>query len=253
MKLFFLGTGAADFLPSLNDKDRFTIDKNIRRCTMTLLDDSTLIDCGPHLMDAIRIHGIAAEKIQNVLITHSHGDHFKAESLQALAASTGKVLHIWYPEELNLQGLDTFELHPMRIGEAYSVGALQVTPLRANHAAGAVHYSIAAGEKSLFYGCDGAWLLLDTYNYMKKKNYDLMILDATVGDYEGDFRMAEHNSIPMIRSMLKSFHTVEIATEKTKIVLDHLARTLHKPYEETCKIVEQDGFVVAYDGMTMEL
>ena len=87
MKLFFLGTGAADFLPSLNDKDRFTIDKNIRRCTMTLLNETTLIDCGPHLMDAIQIHGISAEKIQNVLITHSHGDHFKAESLQALAAS----------------------------------------------------------------------------------------------------------------------------------------------------------------------
>lgn len=253
MELLFLGTGAADFLPSLQDKDRFTVDKNIRRCTMTLLDQTTLIDCGPHLMDALQIHKVNQEKIQNVLVTHSHSDHFRADSLQALALGRETPLHVWHNEELSMPEVENVVFHPMHIGAACQIDKWQVTPLRANHMMGAVHFDITDGEKTMFYGCDGAWLLLDTYNYMKDKQYDLMIMDATVGDYEGDFRMAEHNSIPMIRSMLKSFHTVKIATEKTKIVLDHLARTLHKPHEETCRIVEKDGFIVAYDGMTMQL
>ena len=80
-----------------------------------------------------------------------------------------------------------------------------------------------------------------------------MILDATVGDYTGDFRLAEHNSIPMIRLMLPSFQTWSVAGKHTKIVLDHLARTLHKSHQETCELVQEDGFMVAYDGMVFEI
>ena len=39
MKITFLGTGAADFLPSLADTDRFTVSRDIRRCTVTLLGE----------------------------------------------------------------------------------------------------------------------------------------------------------------------------------------------------------------------
>lgn len=42
MDILFLGTGAADFLPTLADQDRFTVDKNVCRCTSTLLDGKPL-------------------------------------------------------------------------------------------------------------------------------------------------------------------------------------------------------------------
>lgn len=94
---------------------------------------------------------------------------------------------------------------------------------------------------------------MDTFYFMMQQAFDVMIMDTTVGDYEGDYRMAEHNSIPMIRMMEKSFRTVGIATEKTKIVLDHLAGTLHKPYEVLCETVKPDGYIVAFDGMQMTI
>lgn len=253
MDIVFLGTGAADFLPTLADSDRFTVDKYIRRSTVTLLNGTTLIDCGPHLLDELKIHHIDEKKIRNVLITHKHSDHFNPANLNQLATLTDSALHVWYPKEIDMPALNNVVLHPMTRHETYQVDTLSVTPLKANHTADAVHYSIEENDKKFFYGCDGAWLMMDTYNYMIGKRYSMMVLDATVGDYEGDYRMAEHNSIPMIRMMLSSFKTVEIATDETVIVLDHLARTLHKSYEETCRLVEKDGFVVAYDGLSMEV
>ena len=53
--------------------------------------------------------------------------------------------------------------------------------------------------------------------------------------------------------MAASFRTWGVTHDKTQIVLDHLARTLHKSFEETCDIVKNDGFVVAFDGMELIL
>lgn len=253
MRIICLGTSAADFPPSLEKEDCYKLDKDIRRSTVTLLDEQTLIDCGPHLMDELKIHKVNAERICDILVTHEHSDHFYPESLQALQKSVGKTLHVWHNQQTDMLPLEGIEYHPMQIGETYSVGTLRVTPLAANHQKGAVHYSIECGDKKLFYGCDGAWLLHDTFYYMKDQNYDVMILDATVGDYVGDYRLAEHNSIPMIRLMMPSLRTWGVADEHTKIVLDHLARSLHENYEKTCELVKDDGFIVAYDGMCLEV
>ena len=73
-----------------------------------------------------------------------------------------------------------------------------------------------------------------------------------MGDYNGDFRMGEHNSIPMIRMMLPSLRTVDAIDDKTRIVLSHLAPSLHKPHAETCEIVADFG-TVAYDGMILKI
>ena len=253
MKITFLGTGAADFLPSLADSDRFTVSRDIRRCTVTQLGEDTLIDCGPHLTDELKLHGISADQIKNILVTHLHGDHFCPSELKKLQAARGGTLHVWHNEAEQMPPVDGVVYHPMQMFRPYAAGALTVTPLPANHVRNAVHYSIEGDGKRLFYGCDGAWFLTETFAYMMGRNYDAMILDATVGDYTGDYRLAEHNSIPMLRLMLPSFRTCKIAGPHTKLILDHLARTLHKSHAETCALVERDGFVVAYDGMTLEV
>ena len=253
MKIVFLGTGAADFLPSLADEDRFTIDKSIRRSSAALIDEKVLIDCGPHVIDEINLFDIDVKKIESVLITHDHSDHFNADNISCFRAMCGKTLNVYHSVENVMPQIEGVCFHALEKLKTYEINGFSVTPLAANHSKGAVHYSIEKDGKKIFYGCDGAWLLMDTYYYMRNKNYDVMILDATVGDYDGDFRMAEHNSIPMIRMMTKSFSTFGIMSAKTKIILDHLARTLHKPHAEVCGLVEKDGYIVAYDGMRTEV
>ena len=247
-----MGTGAADFAKDIGAPSMMRLDKNIRRSSALAVNGGLLIDCGPHLCDELALCHMDPRGVEHILLTHEHGDHFSAESLSKLVAMRGAPICLWHSREIALPSVDGVRFCPLDVGQRYEIGGCAVTPLLANHTKGALHFSLEAEGKKLFYGCDGAWLLMPTYYAMKNKAYDVMVLDATVGDYEGDYRMAEHNSIPMIRMMKKSFLTYGIATDNTKIVLSHLARTLHKPYEETCELVREDGFIVAYDGMHLE-
>ena len=139
---------------------------------------------------------------------------------------------------------------------AYSPSdALTVTGMPANHDGDAhpQHFMIECCGKRLFYGCDGAWLLNETYGFMRRKRFDALILDATVGDYEGDLRMSEHNSIPMIRLMLPSLRKVGIIDGQSALWLSHIAPSLHAPHERTVEIARAFGADVAYDGLKIEI
>ena len=73
MKLEFLGTGAADF-----NLERDAEKEGFRRFSSALLDDTLMIDPGPHFFHYMETFG-KPELLKNlkyVIITHSHGDHF---------------------------------------------------------------------------------------------------------------------------------------------------------------------------------
>ena len=47
---------------------------------------------------------------------------------------------------------------------------LEITGMKANHDENVFpqHFLIEKDGKKFFYGCDGAWLLTSTYNFLKK-------------------------------------------------------------------------------------
>ena len=132
---------------------------------------------------------------------------------------------------------------------------ITVTGMDANHDASAYpqHLLFKKNGKSIFYGCDGAWLLNTTYYALQNAKLDMMVLDCTTGDYEGDYRMGEHNSIPMLRVMLPSLRTFGVTYENTKVYFSHLAPSLHASHDETESIAEKMGAHVAYDGLNIQI
>ena len=254
MELLFLGTGAADFSPALSTPEGERLDnKSLRRSTSTLIDGRILVDCGPHTPACLRLNGVDPAKITDVLFTHLHSDHYHPDSLAAVAAAGKRPLRVWYRKDGEIPEIPGTVLCPVAIGETFSMSGYTVTALEANHAASPLHYSVEKDGCRLFYGLDGAWLPYNTYYAMRDQKYDAMILDCTVGDYEGDFRLCEHNSVPMLRLMLKSFATWGASDEKTVIVADHIARTLHKSHEELAETLAKDGMLPAYDGMCLSV
>ena len=249
MKITFLGTGAADFSPLLQTEYKDRLDLNARRSSAVLLDACVLIDCGPHVLDAMRILHLDARRVTDLLVTHFHGDHFDPHTVSKLAANREKPLRIWYSEKAPAPQMDHVHLCPLKIGEKALVGGMEVIPLAANHTAWPVHYDISVQDKRLFYGCDGAWLLNDTFYAMMQRKYQVMILDGTVGDYQGDYRLGEHNSIPMLRLMAASFKSQQVLAEDGVMIVSHIARTLHLPHAETAALLQKDGFMTAFDGM----
>ena len=242
MTIQFLGTGAADYSRSILEDfpDRF--DPDTRRASAALLTGRFLIDAGPHVLNSLQIAGISSTDI--------------TESVHRLAAGDRPPLRIWLREDAPFPEIPNVELHRMHLHETYRIGdSLTVTGLPANHGQDSYpqHLLIELEGKKLYYALDGAWILNSTFNALRDTHLDMLVLDGTCGDYVGDFRLGEHNSIPMIRLMLPSFRTVGAIDDHTAVYISHLARTLHKSHAETSAIGEASGFRTAYDGLAVTL
>lgn len=258
MKVTFLGTSACDFSPRLDSDLKYRFDKDVRRSSSMLIDDRFLIDCGPHTFDALKTAGKDRGAITDLFITHLHRDHYNPKNIIALSKETRKTLCVWVSENADTSALDgqNIEIKKTKQFESYEVNAsFTVTSLLANHDPSVYpqHLFFIINGKKVFYGCDGAWLFNRTYYFLKDKRLDLCVLDCTSGDYDGDFRMGEHNSIPMLRVMLPSLRTFKVIDELSNVYFSHLAPSLHATHEETAKIAAEMGANVAYDGLEINI
>ena len=253
-ELLFLGTCACDFSPRLKTdlKDKF--DKDARRSSALLIDGHVLIDCGIHTVESLGIAQISLSDITDIFITHLHIDHYLPENIQKIADAKSEPLKLWMREGAEVCNYENVDVRYMTQFEKYEASSFSVTGIPANHSPSHFpqHFIVEYGDKSFFYGCDGAWFLHDSFKFLKDKHLSLAIFDCTCGDYVGDFRMGEHNSIPMIRMMLPSLKTIGAIDTETKIMISHLAPSLHKPHSETEKIIADFG-TVAYDGLKITI
>ena len=250
--LTFLGTCACDFSKKLENEFKDCFDKDARRSSAMMIDDRYLVDCGVHTLDCLRIAEKDTGKITDIFITHLHWDHFNKQHIEKIAES--HKIRLWVREDANIASIPNVEIVKMKLLQKYEVcGDFSVTSMPANHdvSVSPQHFIFEKGEKRIFYGCDGGWLINTTYNFLRDQNLALAVLDCTMGDYDGDFRIGEHNGIPMIRLLLPSLKTIGAINDETEIYLSHLAPSLHKPHAQTEEIAAGFGAHVAFDGLTV--
>lgn len=243
MKIRFLGTGAADW----NGPDARG---EHRRLTSTLVDSSLLIDFTATAQDML----IDTAAVKNILITHSHGDHFDPSAIASLAPAALYAHESWAGEI----AIDGIEVHPVRIGEWTKAGEYEIMALPSNHSTSrpyeqTVNYLLKKDDLTFLYATDGAWLPNKSLHLMKGMNLSGMAIDATIGDgHAGDYRIFEHNSIPMIRIMTETMKKTGLLKPEAKVFLTHMARTLHGTQKEVEESLS-DPFVVCFDGMETEI
>lgn len=225
MKITFLGTGAADWnFQKHKDLDGF------RRNSSLLIDDCLLIDPGADVPNALSTFEKNADEIKYIINTHAHYDHYNEQTLSYLSDA---------------------HFFSMNAGEVRSIGKYTVTALHANHSTcerGAVHFIVSDGEKRLFYGLDGAWLMYDEVSAIKDDGIDLAIFDATIGDVPGDYRIFEHNNLNMVVEMKTSLEKYI-----KRVFISHMARTLHASHDELVDRMKPHGIEVAFDGCEIEI
>ena len=225
MKITFLGTGAADWHRKREGMTEF------RRFSSALIDGVLLIDPGPQVLDALVECGKDAARIQYIINTHKHKDHFCEETIRALEAY-GAVF-----ADLNDE-------------DCTKLGAYTVRAYAGNHSTceKTVHFIITDGERTLFYGLDGAWLLYEEVQAIKKYHPDFAVFDATIGNIDGDYRIFEHNNLNMVLEMKKTLEPY-IGT----FAISHMARTLHTDHKTLSTDMQVHGIAVAYDGWETEI
>ena len=256
MEILFLGTCACDYSPLLQTTYKDVFDKNARRSSCALINGRYLIDCGYHCLEELRIAKIDLAKITDIFVTHFHSDHYNVECINQIAKASDRTLRVWVRAGANVIAISGVEWKLMKKGTKYTVDEnVKVTGLLANHNESVYpqHILLETEGKKIFYALDGAWFLHETYYALKNANLDFLVLDCTCGDYQGDYRIGEHNSIPMIRLMLPSLKKWGTITEKTQVYVSHLAPSLHKSHDVTVELLNDDGVFVAYDGLRIEL
>lgn len=224
MKLQFLGTGAADWEATAERNSEY------RRYSSAIVDDVLLIDPGPFVPESIETFGIDASKIKYIINTHRHSDHYNAEVVAELVKNGAEFIDF-------------------ADGEVKTVGKYTIEAVKGDHGTYPVlHYFIDDGEKRLFYALDGAWLLIPEIRIIQRKHVDLAVLDGTIGDVVGDYRIFEHCNLRMVEEMKSS-----IKQYIDRFMISHMARTLHTDHKTLVERMSKSGIEVAYDGMITQI
>jgi len=256
MKLLCLGTGAADWDPKCAASD-----PAFRRLTAALVNRDLMIDCGPCVHEFAATFGYDGlyRRVTEILVTHSHGDHFNADAIARIAAEAEAPVTVYGDPVIESLLPLSEKLHfvPLVLFTPTKVGKYTVTALPANHSTAypeeqPLHYVIEdeIAEKRFFWGCDGAWLYNRTYHYIRTLKFDAMVFDCTVGDLENDFRSFEHNNIRMIDEMLKSLIGCQhILRDGGQLYANHMARTLHTDHQTLTARLAPLGMIPMQDNM----
>ena len=225
MKLHFLGTGAADWQLAEKDSSEY------RFFSSALIDGVLLIDPGPHVFLSAEKFSIDLSNIKYIINTHKHSDHYSEDTVNALA-------------------LNGAEFIDFVAGETKKIGEYTISAFEANHSTAekAVHFIIEREEKSIFYGLDGAWLLYDEVKAIKEKGIDLAVLDATIGNIYGDYRIFEHNNLTMVKEIKASLNN-----HIKRFVISHLAYTLHEKHDYLSKEMQLFDIETAFDNFITEI
>lgn len=240
MIIKFLGTGAADW------SSRHADMPERRRYTSTLIDERLLIDQTELIKDSLsEIQGVDA-----LIYTHSHRDHFDIDFQKTIAPKAVYAEKSWAADA---------NAEPITPYVPFEAAGFEILPLPANHSTPRLSeqpliYLIKGNGKTLLYATDGAWLLNGAYHaILSHKPLDAAVFDGTVGDaFPNDWRVFEHNTLPMVRTMRRSLIDMNALKPDAKVFVTHLARTLHPSQTELEENEKRLGgeLIICRDGMT---
>ncbi len=277
MKLKYYGTAAAEGVPALYcscDVCKYSKKhggKNVRTRSQALVDGSLLIDMPPDTLYHYHIYDLPLEKIENVIITHSHADHLDTPTFNM--RSNGFVTHEIHP--LNIYGsmptVDTifdglrksgvlekgkWNLNELAPFVPCKIGTHTVIPYKANHDFRTYPfiYEISDGQKRMLYGNDTGYFLEETWAYLEKEKpyFDLVSLDCTMGIKACPKENGHHMSVDLCVEIKDRLIQYGCADQKTVFILHHFSHNGLVAYDELVPIAKEKGFLVSYDGMEIE-
>lgn len=285
MKLTYLGTAAAEGVPALFCRCDFCQyarragGREIRTRAGAMLDGRIKLDFGPDSYMHELTNGLDYAAVHSTLITHAHEDHLDVQDIAHRRPTSahfpeGEPPMIVYGNEAVGEMLSSIHspwLAFRRVVpfEAVDVEGYRVTPLEAVHCidradAGrwpvvfegrtygrreeALFYLIEKDGKSLLYAHDTDEFTPADMDFLAGKKIDLISLDCTNGRL--DLTYVGHMGATENRRMREKLLACGAADEHTLFVANHFSHNGLLPYDGLQALLP--GFLIAYDGMTVE-
>lgn len=284
MKITVLGCGAAEGIPAMfcnctlcnQARER----KIYRTRSQILINDDLLVDFPPDTYYRSMTRGINLGKIENILVTHTHSDHFYGEDFFARGDWASFLVPV---ETVTVHGSsavrDIFErngyarkkgtFEPVARGvingypvydksteymvhkpfEKFNLGKYTVTALPANHITTETCfiYLIEQDGKTLLYATDTGYFKKSVFDYFAKNEVkvDAMIIDSTYGLACLSDKM--HMNFFDDDEIRKKLISMGVLTEKTKCFLTHVFHGAAKDLDSLDKAVPP-GYILLSDG-----
>ena len=272
MKFKFLGTSSCEGMPALFCNcprcvaAREQGGKNIRTRAQALINDDLLLDFPPDTLYHFHQNAIEGHKVKYLLFTHSHADHCYPRELGNRGVKRSEemdvdVLHVYCTQgALNKFSVVKYQekyvqVHLIKPYDVFTLGDYRITALPAKHHPGdeAVNYLIE-GEKNILYALDTGYFYEEVFDYLSQKG---VTLDMVVYDCSGVERSVGkemfHMGIPENREVAQRLRALGVVTEKTLQFISHFSHYGQALQADIEKMVKDDGFLVAFDGRTVEL
>lgn len=277
MKLQYLGTGAAEGIPGVFcDCDvcreaKRRGGRNIRTRSQALLDDRLLIDFPSETYAHYLKNDYDLPAIHACIITHSHEDHLYPVEIFArkegfsyrkteepLVFYSGKSGYDMLCGCINKYGVKDYQVQAKWVKpfESFETEGYTVTALNASHdpKTNPYVYIVEKDGKRLLYAHDTSDFPKETWEYLEKygKVFNLVSLDCTEGDKPINY--VGHMNLERCMAMRDRLCELSLADKNTKFVLNHFSHNGGNVlYEEFCSVAQKVNFIVAYDGLTVEV
>ena len=273
MKIFFLGTGAAEGVPALFcdcavcSRCRRQGGADLRLRASVLVDGVIRIDLPPDTLAQVHAYpSLLLCDITHLHFTHSHDDHFAARELQYLspnfAPCRARTLGIWGTQYL-LDRVQTtmgkfFEPAPLSLRavepfRTYRVAHLDVTPISAHHKKDelCLNYLLTdpRSGKTILYASDTGWYNGATWDFLAGRRLDAVVLECGLGELENGYD--GHLSLAGCVSVKEKLVGGGGLAVGAPFYLTHISHTGMLDHAELSERAAPHGIRVAYDGLDL--
>lgn len=275
MQIKYLGTAAWEGIPALFcdceacKRSRELGGRNIRTRSQAIIDDTILIDFPPDTYMHFILHNVPMEKIKTCLITHSHEDHLYAADIgtrkkgfsqlstsfpmRFYADKSGYDMINATREKLKMSEAETKHITH---GDVFEAEGYTVTALRAAHdpASCPLVFIIEKDGKSIFYSNDTSEYPPESWEILKKRKNPISLISLDCTSVCSNATYIGHLTLSRCIALRSELIACGAADEKTVFVLNHFSHNGEScVYDDFVKIAEKEGFLVSYDGMTLEI
>lgn len=268
MKIRLLGTGAADGIPGwFSDSDvsahaRLHGGKDVRTRSGALIDGHLKIDLPPDTAWQMQRDGLDARDWTGLVFTHSHDDHLAVDEVQYGLYPFNNREVLGYSIYGNAQVCARIEarypdwpieLTVTRSFESFTHMDYTITPVRATHGEGedTQNLLIERAGKTLLYATDTGIWEEPTWQFLADRRLDLLVLECTEGvsgtQYHG------HLDTDECRDVVRRLRSMGTLGPRTPVVTTHHSHQGSATHAQLEAILGEEGMMVGYDGLEINL
>lgn len=272
MRFLICGTAAAEAWPALFctceacAAARAGGGRDLRTRTAYMVGERVRIDWGPDSHFHMQRDGLAYERLEHLLVTHSHWDHWVPEELvyrrRGFArVPEGSVLHVYGNAHVRARAETALasdweayalQFHDLEPWESVALGeGLSSTPVVAAHARGEAcfNFLLERDGQRLMQGHDTGWWPEPTWEYLADRPLDVLLLDCTHGPRPASAGHLSAETVVAARDELANRGALAPGARVIATHFSHNGGWLHARLEE---YFTPHGIEVAYDGMSLE-